>query len=639
MRNLFVRILIVVTGVLIGFGGVAGILFLFQDQKASYPIDRINPTQEAEPLSLSDVPENADVSKLSTNIFEPLRVKELVFPERTFDWKTRIVIWVNALTNDQVLSWLEQSTDSSWNVSLAIRRELQTKLLQKLATTVPDRAVDFSLARDHRQQRYSMANVVFQAWANLDIDGAVARAKELNEQESLYFMGTILKARDDLSLEQMRDVAIELGDESYAFTVYFQNLTKGEIENPRETWYEIFNLANRESVQHTSGSALFRVAVAWVKKQGIKVLDEIVSSISDNVEYSSILYDTLGVLASDQPDEVFDFVMSNLGDQAVNVIRESGITNHWVRKDPTGLFAKIQTLPASRLQRLIVRDAIVQWAQNTPHELLTQLDIVPPGQRDFASHQAIKEFTRKTPLKAAQFVLQMTDDATQSRLARILIPQWTEDDAEAAKDWVLGLPSSEPMRASLIFQLTKSLVRTNPMDAFELALQQPLDNNENSPYESIGDEVFILSRIANQDVQLAMELLSKVRTGGRLSAYTDVGVTLVEQGNLREALQLAKQLSDTEQSKYYQSIAMNWLWNDPKGLLKAVDQFPSSSKSRIAVAMTFSNKISSYYSAEEIAHLERLISERDKELLKQLHEIDLSDPTEEDFELFNELHL
>ena len=133
MRNLLVRILIVVTGVLIGFGGVAGILFLFQDQKASYPIDRINPTQEAEPLSLSEVTENADVSKLSSNVFEPLRVKELVFPERTFDWKTRIVLWVNALTNDQVLSWLEQSTDSSWNVSLAIRRELQTKLLQKLA--------------------------------------------------------------------------------------------------------------------------------------------------------------------------------------------------------------------------------------------------------------------------------------------------------------------------------------------------------------------------------------------------------------------------------------------------------------------------------------------------------------------------
>lgn len=635
MQVFHTRILVFVAGVLIGLGGAAITLFVIENNTKSLTHSKSS-VRETTSVQFSNTADRVDRSE---TVEVDSRLENLVFPRSAFDRKAGILFWVASLSDDQIVNYLKQFTDLQWSASLENRAELQTVLLEKLTTTAPHRAADFALSIHDRQQYYSLTNIVFQNWAILDFEGAVAHLKELTEQESCYFLRTIFAARDDLSFEQMREVALELGEESYAFSVYFQSLFNSGKNKPRETWYKIVNLANREHVQHTTGSVLPRVAVAWVEDQGLKVLDEIVTSISNDTEYLSVLYDILRDLAAEQPEEVFDFVMSNLGDRAVEVLKRSGITNQWIQKDPKGLLAKLNSIPATRFRQAVLLNAIQQWADNNPRELLARLDLVPPRQRDDASNRAIRKLSRMSPTETAQFILHLTDDASQSRFAQILISQWVDDDAEAASEWVLSLPVRKPMRASLISHLARTLVRTEPRSAFELALQQPLDNDDDSPHKSIGDEVFILSRIADQDVHLAIEFLPKVRIGGKASAYTDVGITLVEQGNLHQALELANHLDEREKSEFFQAVAMDWFWKDPEGLLREFDDFPTSSKSRIALAMTFSNRITSYYTDEEIKQLERHISEKDKKTLKQLQEIDLSNPTDEDFEVFYKLHL
>lgn len=635
MQVFHTRILVFVAGVLIGLCVAAITLFLIVDNTTSLNQSKSS-ARETKSVQFSNTADSVDRS-------EPVevdsRLENLVFPRSAFDRKAGILFWVASLSDDQIVNYLERSTDLLWRVSLENRAALQSALLKKLTTTAPHRAAEFALSIHDRQQYYSLTNIVFQTWANLDFERAVAHLKELTEQESRYFMRTIFAARDDLSFEQMREVALELGEESYAFSVYFQRLVNSGKNKPRETWYKIVNLANREQVQHTTGSVLPRVAVAWVEDQGLNVLDEIVSSISNDAEYLSVLYDILRDLASEQPEEVVDFVMSNLGDRAVEVLKRSGITHQWIQKDPKDFLAKLDSIPATRFRQVVLLNAIQQWADNNPRELLARLDLVPPGQRDDASNRAIRKLSQISPTETAQFILQLTDDALTSRFARILISQWVNDDAEAAREWVLSLQVRKPLRASLISVLARALVRTDPGSAFEFALQQPLDQSDGSATSSVGEEVYILQSITDQDVQLALELLPKVREGGKATAYTDVGISLMEHGNLHQALQLANHLDEREKSEFFQAAAMNWLWKDPKGLLKEFDDFPTSSQSRIALAMTLSNRITSHYTNEEIQQLERHISEKDKKMLKQLQEIDLSNPTDEDFEKFFELHL
>lgn len=373
-----------------------------------------------------------------------------------------------------------------------------------------------------------------------------------------------------------------------------------------------------------------RVAIVWFEDRGVQILDEIVSSISDDFDYYFVLDGLFNTLSSEESQEVFDYVMSNLGDRAIEVIHYSRLADNWARKSPTSMLAKVKTLPASEFRQDLIRLSVRRWAANNPQQILEQLERLPPGQREYASRRAIEEFTRKSPTTAAQFVLQMSDEEMQEQLASGLVQTWSKEDAASAKDWVLNLPANDPIRASLIDSLKWRLVSTDPRGAFELALQQPVAD---------GYEASILDRIANDDVQLALELLPQVRESGKVSAYKFIGSSLVEQGDVQKALELASELDQSEQMEFYLGLAMNWVYYDPKGLLKAVDYFPSSMKSRIALGMKIVNEGTNEYSDEEIARLEKHINEKDKELFEQLHEVDPFNPSEDELEMLDQLHL
>lgn len=218
MQVLHTRIFVFVAGVLIGLGGVAGVLFLLQDDETSIPVARNSISQQTESVSLAGASSGNRDSKLSLNAVVPSQIDDVVFPKRTFDLKAGIVFWVASLTDNQVVNLLEQSTDKSWNVSFAIRTELQTTLLQKLSIIAPVRALNFALERDP-QQRYSMIRTVYVVWARRDLNKALERAKKLNEQDSYYALDAIFDARTDLQLERLQDIAAELGNEQYAFYI------------------------------------------------------------------------------------------------------------------------------------------------------------------------------------------------------------------------------------------------------------------------------------------------------------------------------------------------------------------------------------------------------------------------------------
>ncbi|MXW06914.1 MAG: hypothetical protein F4X56_05465 [Gammaproteobacteria bacterium] len=631
MNNLLARILLLVVGVLIGIDGFIGIKFLLHDD---------NTTIAPEPTEVARVKEIRSTTKETGGIDTvPSRVEHLVFPDRTFERKAAIVSWVATLTADEVVNWLEQSTEPSWQVSQVNRTELQTTLLQKLSTTAPDRAIDFALAREEQRQVYSMSNTVFQVWANTDIDGAVARVKELNEQAKNYHLGTLLRARDDFPLTRMREIAIVLGDESVAFAVHFQNLAKGDIESPRDTWHEIVNLANIESVQSATGFALSNVAAAWVEDSGLDVLDEIVSSISSISEYSNVLPRILRGVATSHPEEVFDYVMSNLGDQATEIIQNSNIGYFWAQKDPQGMLAKAEALPASRFRGTFIRNAVWRWAESNPRQLLEKIEIIPPGEREFASSRAIETLTASSPSEAAKLVMKVPDVEFRKQLAESFIRVWANTDLEAAKEWVLSLPAADQMRASLVDSLTRTIVHTDPRGAFELARQQPIEEEEFSGRViSRVPEESILHIIAWQDIDLALELFAQVRIEGRASAAFTLGSTLIRQGDTEQALGLVGQIPEDEQPNYYQMIAMSWPEQDRTGLLNAFNDFPTTVKSKIAMMMIMTNEETKSFSEEQITSLQSHISEDDKELLDRLKKIDMNNPTSNDMEVLQELY-
>ena len=639
MQILRARTVVFAVGVLMGLGGTAGVLYLLQNETTTPLGNLTNVTKELEPLTPSNTANSSDTSELLGNVAVPSLINDIVFPKHAFSRKATLNSWVASLSDDQVISWLEQSTEQSWQVSIADRTELQTTLLQKLSITAPESALELVLARDD-QQRASMISVIFAVWAGTNLNGAVARAKEMDEREAPTILSAILESRDDLPLARQRQIARELGNENVAFSNYFQSLTRSKVENPKDTWYKIVNLANRERVQDTTGEALSGVAVAWVEEQGLTVLAEILSSISNDSEYSNVLSQIFGALSADRPEEIFDFVMSNLGDQAQQIIQRSRIVYNWTRKDPRGMLSKAETLPRSGFRSNLVSRAVMQWAENNPRQILEQLELVPREHRAEASRSAVRTFTRNSPGEAANFVLKIPDYQSQLTLANTLVQEWSDQDPDATKDWVFDLPENDRLRSALIERLVRELVYPDPRTAFQLALEQPVEEQKFSQFPARGLESSILSSIAHYDTELAVELLPQVRDIGRskISAYSTVGSILIQRGETQQAISLANRLSGKEQTRYCQSVASTWAMEDPQGMLKAFDDFPTETKSRVALTIRVSSVASRTYSEIEIAWLENHISDEDSALFDQLKEIDMENPSPADREKLRELY-
>lgn len=631
MQTLLGRVLVFIVGVCIGFGAVAGAIYLLPDNSKTTYGDQTKTSQQSSslpPQTQSNEPGNA-IGDRSGSVEIPSKLHDLVLPESTFERKATIYSIIARLSDDQVFSWIEQSTDPSWKVAPRYRAELQTNLFQRVAVTASDRAIDFALARDDQPEIYSKSTTVLQVWAKTDLDGAIARAKELKD---LYWASTILKARDDLSLEGLREIAIDLGYERYAFITYFENLSKGKIENPRETWYEIVNIATRENFQDTTSFVLRKVAAAWVKTQGLEVLDEVMSSLADDPEYSSVLYGVFRELSLNQPEAIFDYIMSNLGDRAAGFIGESGISSNWARKDPQGMLAKVQSLDASRVRENLVRTAVRYWAEDEPLQILERLASIPPGVRSFASRTAIDELAQTSPKDAIEFILNVEDDTLQTQFAETLVERWVYVDPDAAKDWVLSVPTDDPMRASLVHSYVDNMLQSDPRGAFEFALKQPMRERLSGDGSSVGYEVVVLSRIAFEDVELAVELLLQVRGDGRVSAYTSVGRALVGRSKSEQAVRLAEQLPKHQQQQYFQDISMAWVHRDSQGFLKALEHFPSSLKSKIASSVIrgirgyAKSGILIRLTSEEIANIEKHLNEDDRKELNLSKESDRNTP-------------
>ena len=619
----------------VGISVIIAALVLLRDDGTSSASLPISGTQETATPSDTTNP-NAMVEDM---VSVPSDIYEIVFPTHAFDRKRAIASWVATLSDDQILNWLQQSTEPTWSTSEENRNELQSVLLQKLSITSPEHAVEFASSREDRQS-HAMTSIVFRSWARLDLESAIAYIKNMDEQESAYLLPTILQARTDLTLERQREIAKELGNESYAFSNYFRALTEDEIDNPEETWSEIIKLASQESVQNAARLPLSNVAVAWVEKDGIKVLDNIVSSISQDSEFSNALSSVFGALSSDQPEEIFDYVMNNLGDQAPEVIQRSGILYNWAREDPRGMLSKAETLPASRFRQDLARQAVWQWADDNPRQVLKSLDEIPPENREEASRAAIRTLARISPTEAAEFVLDVSEYSAQLTLARALIGEWSHQDVDATKDWVLNLPYNDPLRADLIPTLTRSLVDSEPRAAFQLALEQPIEAQESNLTSVVSAESSIISSIAYQDLELAIELLPQVRDTGRSKwfAYRTLGNSLIQSGETQRAFELAKDLTGEQQAQYYQSIGTMWAMQDSQGLLEAFDDFPTEEiRSKIALTVVMFNSATNTYSTEEAARLEKYLSEEDQENLEMIQNIDLMNPSPEDVQKLQEL--
>ena len=617
MNNPIVRVSALVVGVVIGFGITWGFLLLLKDgENTEHP--RPTDSEESEPKEAIADSTSTTTAEAIEHQTVPDEVTDLTIPRHLFDQKHAIATWIVSLDRDQTLNWLKQSTQEAWDVPTVFRTKFQSALVQKLSQNSPEQALEFASARIE-PVRSTLGSIVFFEWVTNDLDGAIAHAKTatvLTELDRYWVLHSILESQVGLTLDQQQEVARELGDESYALTFYFQSLLTNEIDDPENLWYEVVELAVPDNRQHLD--TLEAVANAWIDQAGLEIFDEISASITDKNTLQDVAFGVLYGRADDeeQTEGIFEYVFNLHDDFPWKGFILRSTINKWARYDHMAVLTRAETLPPSSYRQEMLETGHREKARLEPKTTLENLDSLPLGLRESVSTVAIRELAEKSPTDAVNVVLNIDDEELQMMLASSVVYTWSKHDLEATKNWILSLPEGGSLRNGLLAPLANLLVASDPRLAFQIALQQSLQQNgENlSPHE-----ISIVRRIAQNDIELAIELLPKVREESRLSTYRAVAGTLIGNGNSQRAILLVNDLTETEQLDYFQNSLWNWIEKDAEGLKNSIGEIENTgTRSNVVLMMIGLNTHTNAYSDEELQSLKQHLTEEHKEAMKQL---------------------
>lgn len=629
-------------GFVLGVGGVLVVnsVFTNSDQQSTPNFGNASETKRTTPNNRSQGIGKGDKQAQNNISGTSHAIENVSLQQDTLLREQVIYSYVDGLSEREVEQVLEQTTESSWKLSHHVRKELQVALLERLASSNPSEAVEFALAQTDviefeelptartplgefpfthlptELNRSSLVHIVFREWAQFDHESAIASAQNLQLEYKTAAVEGIVEAQSDQPLSTLLELVKELDVEDAAMSSYSELFNVENIEDPEALWNDLVALQTASRATHSW--TLSNVALQWYEQEGLSVVEKIQASTTDNYLKGNAIYRVLHEAANDSPDRALSLALDipnhSLG-RGMFFFPAREVASAWATRDPHAAMQGVEAVENSGQRDDLKRQVAATWAWSEPHYVLGNLEELPAELISIAISNAIRKIARTSPREAAELILQKTDDSTRVGAQRTVVLEWVRQDAEASIEWILNLPKSEESRDEWIEALTNYLVWSQPIRAFEIAVQQPLV--EEAPNtESIGLEAQVIESIALDDIDTAIELLPQVRAGiTKSNAYAGVAVELIDEGETKRALSLGLQLPEANQATFFKSIAASWATVDAADLVESIEQLPSKEiRSALALAAS-SGRAKSEFSEEQLENLRQYLTEADQSTL------------------------
>lgn len=336
----------------------------------------------------------------------------------------------------------------------------------------PEGAVD-RLLLGGRSYESALLGRVFHTWARADLDAALARAMELGMQQKLMAGMSILRSRDDVSADERRAIAQQLGLAGMLPQLEAQQQLS-RVDDPAAAWSTALGLRNRQE----RGQRLMMLAEVWARRdpqsamaavEGLERADlraglkhqviqhwashdaegavEWVLAQPASRDRSMMVSSALTALATSDPQRAVQ--LTNVLSGAERRQSLAGVLGAWSRADPRAAVQALASVqdPATRL--LAVRQIAGSYAESYPDEAAQWLAGLDPAEADQAAVMVVRILARENPLAAGDLVAGITDPAQKSNAARRLVSRWARDDPEAAVGWTSRIDDPE-LRVQLL---------------------------------------------------------------------------------------------------------------------------------------------------------------------------------------------
>ena len=424
--------------------------------------------------------------------------------------------------------------------------------MSRLIHVNEDVASSLFLALDSDQQ-HSLSYSIAREWASIDLDRAVEFVTGL--MDGVHYSATrgILDLNQTLPIDELRSLANRLGGTNYVQHLVDQNLFKDEAENPAEAWATLS--ADPDLLTDENWSRIDNIVSAWIKEDGVVVLDTVTEAIEDRNLKERINRRGLDTLVEHHPEEAFDialqleFVGNTPFWEPPNNAFKNFVLNAWVRESPMDALNRVLTIGLDSRRNSYIVDVFRSWARSDIQGMVESIPQFPSEIQDSARVSGIFHLSRESIDEALSLFDDIEGDAKKSLAAMSIATSWAEKHPAGALRWAQTKLNTESIRTQVTSTMLMFLAGQDPQEAFDVALRLPINK------DGVGLEASGIATLAYTNVDEALEILHKVRRGAsQKTAYMIVGRVLAMQGRISEAIELGNELPEEDQVNYYTTV-------------------------------------------------------------------------------------
>ena len=598
--------------------GAIAYWFFIAPERSNQPAGVGSTTSLAESASETHGPQEPSTrvsNSFKLNRMSVRNVEELEGIQSPFEQDIALRIF---LASQDELQVGELFTKSQEIFSDADRMDLQSAIVQRLAQLNPHLALTQVLEMSPQHGSTELVGIVFQEWAHSNLDAAVSRARTLDEHARESALGAIVRERMDLSEDTVREIARDLGNEQIAISAITQRKIQQSIGDPRRAWTELATqLQNDASHRWT----IARVAIAWIDKSGLEVLDQVQQSLSNTETRQSVVRNVLLHVAQSDPSSAFNYALTIKNDPYHSIIQS--IASSWARSNPRAALMAASEIEGVSVRKTAEEAVVTTWAHGEPRGVLHGVAALPKHLEETATREALTAIARESPQEAAQLVAAMESGPMKSSGAASVASMWSRQDHEAALDWIMNEPGIQELRNELLNSLIYRLVEVNPELAMTTALAQPIEESEDGMgmfgLKGMGMESNVIMTLAFSNLDKAVELFPQVREGPtRIYTSHILSGILVSEGEVDRAFAMVEQVPESDRQKCYFALATAWASTDPKEMFNSMNRLPSKEvKSRAAMVLVHTNRFKKSLTDEQVEEARGFLTKEDAATLEE----------------------
>lgn len=526
------------------------------------------------------------------SLTNPQDIRELVEIKSEFLRMATLRRMLSDKDVQEVLDLFEQAEEIS---QPNLRLRLQAGIVQKLATLDPQKALEISLD-EPTLNRNRLIEAVFKEWFGSSLEDAVKSASTLNYGERLIALKTVYQYRDDLPLDELKQIAVQLGHVRKVRNLQEELAKRAAYTDPRYWWNTILNDPWPDRSQLF---VLLAIAEARVQAEGHEVLSEIANAIEHHATRTDLVKRLIDQLAETDPERAFGYD-TDLYQQTDGSIFRSSVSE-WAKTDPGAALEAVSKLD-SQLHRLRLQNSIANsWARTDPHTLLSHnLEKLSQTAQSSARRTAIAEIAKTSPQEAKKFLANLPQSEVETVAIRIA-QRWSNTNIAETIDWIKADSNVEKHQRRLFAVVLDELLKGD----LDIAMQFALDHTIDSSQDSL-EFRFFRYLLGKNELENALEFLPRMREGeGKFGASLDLALNLLINQDIDRALELGELVAIEHKSFYFTTLFESWALYDAQGMYRSLKHLKEEKLKRTAAKALHNNDSS--LNERQIKHLKSLM--------------------------------